>query len=171
LGADGGGAADPWLFSGDLLAALLPPSNPLERASAADLLPAEDAAGALLTGGLPRADLLPRKGAEAAPVAALLADDGAPAAGGAGRGGAPLADLFLDPAAVFRRRPASGQGTPPTAAGEFRSRAVPAWLSALLLSAALPFGCGLVLGALRKRGDRRRGRDRARRAAPAPARP
>jgi hypothetical protein len=85
---------------------LVPPD--LDPPPLEGMLSAGDIAGALLTGGRPRADVLPQKGSAVASVATLLADDGA-AAGGApprGDGGGELPRLLIDPTAPANAPPA-----------------------------------------------------------------
>jgi hypothetical protein len=64
--------------SGDdeLVDVILSRPHDLELLFEKDVLTGSDIAGALLTGGKPRADLLPQKGSHVAPVATLLSGEG-----------------------------------------------------------------------------------------------
>jgi hypothetical protein len=132
----------------DLLAKLFTSGNALDGFSDEDLLPALDLAGVLLTGGRPRADILPQKGQQASPLTTLLTDDGDPTRGAVVPGlETPLLELLIDPTGPpFRRPPAAPARAdrPPVHAAAEKSVAVhPLEWRPFLLAAVLPLWWGL----------------------------
>jgi len=90
----------------ELVQAFFSRSHDLDLLFEKDILTGSDIAGALLTGGKPRADLLPQKGSQVAPVATLLSREGDDLAVSATSGDEEkgvLTELLISPIRKFSR--------------------------------------------------------------------